>query len=70
MFYFNQIPFKFPIILLLFDRIQCSNTLRFDSIKKKKNIDGVSRNVTRMLNTLLRGYDKRVRPNYSGILAK
>ena len=28
--------------------------------------DGVSRNVTRVLNQLLRGYDKRIRPNYSG----
>lgn len=49
-----------------FLRIQCINSLRIDGIKNKKNADGVSRNVTRVLNTLLRGYDKRVRPNYSG----
>ncbi len=26
----------------------------------------VSRNVTKVLNQLLKGYDKRIRPNYAG----
>ncbi len=32
---------------------------------EQKNLD-VSKNVTRVLNQLLKGYDKRIRPNYAG----
>ena len=39
-----------------------SKTLEYESRRSEM----ISRNVTRILDTLLKDYDKRVRPNYAG----
>ncbi len=68
----NKLRVLLPIIFSLLSQcVKCvPNNINLDkSIKKsvpKEQEFNVSKNVTRVLNQLLRGYDKRIRPNYSG----
>ena len=51
--------------------LKSSRQLKLEGIDKdyEKNL-AISKNVSKILDKLLKGYDKRIRPNYAGKLVK
>lgn len=59
----------------MFSSVNCQTTVKAMGKLNKETIEKeyqrsleISRNVSRILDQLLKGYDKRLRPNYAGLL--